>query len=128
VRSGQVGVMHSRLLVTGIVLMAVSGRVFYAVLTAARPGRVLLGDQLYEYWPLQPAECVLLGLGLGGTGTLLTAWFSPIRAILSRYLASMRPSVSALPVHQPAVRTGVNEPAGGLKASWSGACEDHHGI
>jgi len=73
----------SRMLLTGLVLLMLSGWCFRAVLTAARPGRLLLGDTMYQWWPLQPSECVLIGLGLGLTGLGLAGFSGQGRRLVA---------------------------------------------
>lgn len=62
---------------TGISLLALAGWVFPALFTAERPGRLLPGDTVDKFRPVQPPECVWLGMGPGGSGLLLVTLFPP---------------------------------------------------
>jgi hypothetical protein len=71
------------LITAGVTSLVLAGWVLTAVVTDPKPGRKLLGDFLYEYWPLQPNECRLLGAGLVGLGLLLTGLSAPCRRWLA---------------------------------------------
>ena len=126
----------SRMLITGLALLMLSGWVFQAVLTAARPGRLLLGDTLYKTWPLQPGECILIGLGLASFGGALVGLSPPGRRLIVLWRGRVDQQQAVTPPRQPqpapAAESGIRKSGGGSAppaantlAETSG---DHHGI
>ena len=138
----------SRIAITGMGLLALSGWVFLAVLSEDRPGRRLLGDTLYAYFPLQPGECVVLGTGLGLFGLAFTGlsptgrrWISVILRGAGQLPAGASSSDKPFEKLPPAGVSGRLTAAGSLHhetpsvrppiQGYSAASEtgaDHHGI
>lgn len=132
--------------IVGVLLLGLAGWVVKVVLTEDRPGRVLLGDFIYPYWPLQRSECVLAGLMFAGIGSLLIGWSAPARRLFLRWLhhAGFAQSVSMVPkslrTGSVAVKRGVSEAAAASSAypetsstravtpSATEVMGDHHGI
>jgi hypothetical protein len=131
-------------LLSGLVLLGIAGWIFRAVLTEGRPGRVLLGDWLYAYWPLQPGACVVIGVFVGVCGLLLL-WMSPAGRsllLLPQRGGWLQGLVVARQVEQPAVirsvPKAVSVAASVAVGSTSGSAHprdpgpnpggDHHGI
>lgn len=120
----------SRIAITGMGLLAMSGWVFLAVWSEDRPGRRLLGDALYAYFPLQPGECLVLGTGLGLFGLTLTGLSPTGRRLISLFRrgaaavpAGVLPGVS--PSGKPA---GTARPAGVSERRTATAVASHHEI
>lgn len=75
-----------RPVIAGVALLGLAGWVVKVVLTEDRPGRSLLGDFLYAYWPLQPYECLLTALVMTVFGLVLIGWSAPGHQVLLQWL------------------------------------------
>lgn len=78
-----------RPVLAGVVLFGLAVWVVKVVLTEDRPGRRLLGDLIYAYWPLQPYECLLAALVSAVLGLLLIGRSAPGRRVFLQWLGHM---------------------------------------
>ena len=94
----------------GIVLLTAAAWIFVAVMISQRPGRMLLGDALYGYWPVQPAECLMAGLVLLTAGVALIAVSPNGRTLLAQFRSENTPPSSPHSPSHPRNTVSAGQP------------------